>query len=195
MLRKLFGGAVAVTALGAVVLGGALSWSNSQYDLGQASVGELDWQLLYADIECAEYNWDLDPPGEGDPQAENWSPDWEIFVGSGEDCHDPLLGPNGNEDKVGAGVIWNSGDFDLEVDTANSGLEITGTDNTDCDYDDFNGRLGLSLASDNDIEPWSAGGGFYGFIEVDDNASTDCQGALVSYIVGVTVQTTNTTNN
>jgi hypothetical protein len=187
----MFGGAVAVTALGAVVLGGALSWTNSDYDLGQAKVGELDWELFYADIECSEYNWEFEV-GEGeDPNA---SPDWALFVGSGEDCDDPLLGPNGNEDKVGAGLLWNAGDFGLEVDTTASQLEITGTDNTDCDFDDFNGRLALSAASDNDIEPNSLGGGFYGFIEVDDNAPADCQGALVSYIVGITVNTTNTTN-
>ena len=36
MLRKMFGGAVAVTALGAVLLGGALSWDSSQTDNGKA---------------------------------------------------------------------------------------------------------------------------------------------------------------
>lgn len=195
MMRKMFGGAVAVTALGAVVLGGALSWSNSDYALGQAKVGSLDWMLHYEDIECAEYNWELEVIDEGDPEADNWSPDWELFIGNGEDCNAPLLGPNGNEDKVGAGLIWNGGDFGLEVNGDESELEITGTDNTDCDYDDFNGRLANSAASDQDIEPWSIGGGFYGFIEVDDNAPSACQDALVSYVVAVTVDTTNVTND
>ena len=44
-MRKIFGGALALSVLGATVLGGALAWNDTQEELGVALVGTVDWEL------------------------------------------------------------------------------------------------------------------------------------------------------
>lgn len=179
MLRKMFGGAVAVTALGAVLLGGALSWNSSQTDGGKAVVGALDWELKYHGQACSEYNWYGSGP-------------WGI------DCKEPLLGPNGNETTVGGGAVDNDGDFMLKVKEGIGQLTITHVkvDDGSCDTDNFSGSLRAKF-SDTVYEPIGnigdddIGGHFEGRILVKDNANSDCQGSEVSYKLQVNVETVN----
>lgn len=180
MLRKMFGGAVAVTALGAVLLGGALSWESSQTDKGKAVVGALDWELKYHPQACSEYD----------------------FVAAGLawgiDCAEPLLGPNGNETTVGGGAVDNDGDFMLKVKEGIGELTITHVqvDDGSCDTDNFAGSLDPMFGSTvynpiGNIDDDDIGGHFIGRILVKDNANSDCQGSEVSYRLQVNVETVN----
>jgi hypothetical protein len=47
MMRKIFGGAMAFSMVGAVVLGGVLAWSNSQSFTEDAQVGRLSFDLQW----------------------------------------------------------------------------------------------------------------------------------------------------
>lgn len=182
MLRKMFGGAVAVTALGAVLLGGALSWNSSQTDNGSAVVGSLDWELKYVPFVCSDYDWSGSGP-------------WGI------ECDEPLLGPNGNETTVGGGLVDNDGDFMLKVREGIGDLTVTHVEVADgsCDADNFSGYLRGkyptttydTIANQDEFSEDDEGGHFEGRILVKESANKDCQGSEVSYRLQVNVETVN----
>ena len=60
-MRKIFGGAMALSALGAVIMGGALAWTDSQEVFDTAAVGTMGWDLNY----LPGFTPELGPDGEG----------------------------------------------------------------------------------------------------------------------------------
>ena len=62
-MRKIFGGSVLLSLVGAIILGGSLAWESTQHSDGnKASVGELEWGMFYVDKPCLDYGNGEEPP-------------------------------------------------------------------------------------------------------------------------------------
>jgi len=157
-MRKIFGGAMLFSALGAAVLGGALAWTNTEVsDINTVGVGTVSFGMEYVQNSGA------------------------------------LLGPDdGINNEVGTGLVQNTGQ--LTIGYHSGGVEIldvTGPagGTAACNTSNFGGAvtwLGQSSGSDlanGDIGAFDVG------MNVAPGAPDACQGATVSYVVFVTMQT------
>ncbi|MCC6381619.1 MAG: hypothetical protein IT304_03875 [Dehalococcoidia bacterium] len=157
-MRKIFGGALLFSVVGAVLFGGVLAWKSTQIaSNNSATVGDLNWTLLYTP-------------------------------------NNSLIGPNGNDVKVGEGAVTNNGDFNIKLDAPAIGeVTVSSVDvgHQLCQVTNFHGavyaKLGSSLAV---IPDGGTGGDFYVNMLVDQNAPLSCVGATISYDVAINVITT-----
>jgi hypothetical protein len=158
-MRKIFGGAMLFSALGAAILGGALAWEATEIsDINTVGVGSISFGIAYAQNGGAQ------------------------------------LGPDdGINNEVGTGLIQNLGNLNIEFKEGGVEiLDVTGPagGTAQCNTSNFGGIVnylgqqgGTGLAT-GDIAAFDVG------MNVAPGAPDACQGAVVSYVVFVTMQTT-----
>jgi hypothetical protein len=174
MMRKIFGGAMAFSMIGAVVLGGVLAWSNSQELDGSSVVGSITWAIT--------------TPGTGTdgPTGDYIGPDDDHVVWVD------------NRHILNTGA---PGDFSLEFDPAASKVDITDvtdtpagganapTDQNNCAVVWFGGTVeeigNHSVQNPGDLigQPFRIG------MQVHPGAPTACMGDTVSWKATITVKT------
>jgi hypothetical protein len=170
-MRKIFAGAALISALAAVLFGGAFAWRTSDSARGAALVGENAFKISYqpvCDGVAAEPYLDVDAADAALPPIV---------------CH-TLIGPNGSTTEVGRGSGKNEGDFKLQVVGGEVKIRRLQHPENDCSIDDFGGAVRL-LSPGEIIPPGGEGGKFVAFVSVDPGAPAGCQGELVYYRVTI----------
>jgi hypothetical protein len=164
-MRKIFAGAMLFSVIGAVILGGTLAWQNTQLVATNVvvPVGTLGWGSIYVQET------------------------------------DALLGPNGYVTTVGHGTLSNTGDFNIKLLASGSSVLIRNVDSghSSCDPWNFWGTVqdltgGTVIAPGTSFAdgPNGPGMAYRVLIGVKDNAPFACMGALVTYDVYITIETT-----
>jgi hypothetical protein len=182
-MRKIFAGAMAFSVIGAVILGGALAWRDSESFVGVSQVGNT--------------SWDLDGP--------LCTEETVSFFGGDEvsDCHDfPgtltddvlltsfLLGPSGDEVDIAYGSIENNSDSTFNIKLAGGDVVITSATPNSCAKSNFAGTVrGLGADHASPIAPGHHGGQFAAAIQVVPNANEACMGAFVGWQVTIFADT------
>lgn len=167
MMRKIFGGAMAFSMVGAVVLGGVLAWSNSRSYNGTAQVGSLDFSL-------------------GTPAHNNdrIGPDDGIY----RTVDNITITNTGGA--IGFDLLYDSGHVDILDVTSPVGST---TDQANCGTQNFVGRVvdltngKVLLALSNNLADLS--GDAQTQLKVNNGAPAACQGDIVSYRVTINMKT------
>jgi hypothetical protein len=165
IMRKVFGGAMIFSIVGAIVLGGALAWNSSKTQGPfPVSVGTLSWQFFYGQDPSAE----LGPDGNITRVGQGW-------IENDGDFQIALNDPN-----PGSVFIQNvsPGHDNCNVNNFFGGL------NSDQKGDTHPVDSGTVGPHGN-----KTGGDFWVDIGVAANAPTACIGATISYTVTVNIHT------
>ena len=157
-MRKIFGGAMLFSALGAAILGGALAWTSTEISgINQIQVGSVAFTMQY-----------FQAPGN-------------------------LLGPDdGINNEVGSGLVQNTGQLTIGFNAG--GVEILDVNNivgdvAACNTSNFGGQVNwLGSQTGTDLAAGEIGAFDVG-MNVAVGAPDACQGALVAYVVFITMQT------
>jgi hypothetical protein len=164
MMRKIFGGAMAFSMVGAVVLGGVLAWSNSHSYEESVRVGSIGFSLTH------EHNGGRIGPNDG-----QYKPVDDVTVHN-----------TGGDD--GFTLTWDTPHVDFE-DVHNGGGAV---DIANCNISNFAGKVDtVAGVLNNGIN--AVGGGQSGHalvqIAVLSGAPDACQGDLVEYRVTINMKT------
>jgi hypothetical protein len=178
-MRKIFAGAMAFSVIGAIILGGALAWNDSESFVGISQVGS--------------FAWDLDGPLCTDETIPDIAP---CHDDPGTLAHDPvltffLLGPAGDQIDIAYGSIENDSDSAFNIKFVGGEVLITTIDSPNpCSSSNFAGVVGgLGLMHSESIQPGEHGGQFFAAIQVVANANEGCIGALVGWQTNIFVET------
>jgi len=176
MMRKIFGGAMAFSMIGAVVLGGVLAWSNSQELDGSSVVGSISWSVCHTGTVAP-----VCPLGDG-PTGDYIGPDDDHIVWVD------------NRHIVNTGL---PGDFRIQFDPAASKVDITDTtdtpvnsqtDQNNCAVVWFGGSV-AAIGINDVLNPGDVGAPFRIGMQVHPGAPTACMGDTVSWKATITVKT------
>jgi hypothetical protein len=163
MMRKIFGGAMAFSMVGAVVLGGVLAWSNSQSFNQSATVGSLAFSL------SPTHNTDRIGPNDNIPRITD-----NVMI------HNTGGG-------TGFDLVFDTGHVDI-LDVVNV---LGTTDQANCGAPNFVGTVqdktgGATLTADTTKTP---DGLVQVMMAVQSGAPIACEGDTVSYRVVINMKT------
>jgi len=159
-MRKIFGGAMALSALGAVIMGSSLAWKDSQVATGAANVGTMDWTLHYM-------------------------PDNSQTIGPDDGVNREVgLGYVSNAAGADFNIKWNAGKLLITNAFPSPG------DTTSCASSNFGGVIeGLNLGFTNPIAPGNDGAAFAVKLNVAPGAPDACMGDIVGYAIEIEMAT------